>query len=185
MSGTIYDEIKVNVALGDIAKVHSAANCFTISDEQLSKARNDLSRLREECEAQAKEIGQLRARLIETEQDLKKWTEAAQTEKPIADANAFLDEHNTPFEGKDVDTACEVIRALLAAKPEAEKPRKLSPLFKQRVANAADVLRCMKAVVMSSDGELPAIEGDRYNTVLKTLADLHDVIMAELPEVMK
>ena len=50
MSGTIYDEIKVNVSLGDIARVHSAANCFTISDEQLSKARNDLSRLREECD---------------------------------------------------------------------------------------------------------------------------------------
>lgn len=180
MSGTIYDEIKVNVALGDIAKVHSAANCFTISDEQLSKARNDLSRLREECEAQAKEIGQLRARLIETEQDLKKWTEAAQTEKPIADANAFLDEHNTPFDGKDVDTACEVIRALLAAKPEAAKPREVSPLLRQRIENAKDVLRQITPVVADCDGSFGEVAGDRFNTVYKTLQELYDVTRAEV-----
>lgn len=180
MSGTIYDEIKVNVALGDIAKVHSAANCFTISDEQLSKARNDLTRLREECEAQAKEISQLRERLIETEQDLKKWTEAAQTKKPIADANAFLDEHNTPFEGKDVDTACEVIRALLAAKPEAAKPREVSPLLRQRIENAKDVLRQITPVVADCDGSFGEVEGDRFNAVYNTLRELYDVTSAEV-----
>ena len=180
MSGTIYDEIKVNVALGDIAKVHSAANCFTISDEQLSKARNDLTRLREECEVQAKEIGQLRARLIETEQDLKKWTKAAQTEKPIADANAFLDEHDTPFEGKDVDTACEVIRALLAAKPKAAKPREVSPLLRQRIENAKDVLRQITPVMADTDGNYCEVAGDRFNAVYKTLQELYDVTRAEV-----
>lgn len=180
MSGTIYDEIKVNVALGDIAKVHSAANCFTISDEQLSKARNDLTRLREECEAQAKEIGQLRARLIETEQDLKKWTEAAQTEKPIADANAFLDEHNTPFEGKDVDTACEVIRALLAAKPEAAKPREVSPLLRQRIENAKDVLCQITPAVADCDGSFGEVAGDCFNSVYNTLQELYDVLRVEV-----
>lgn len=180
MSGTIYDKIKVNVSLGDIARVHSAANCFIISDEQLSKARNDLSRLREECEVQAKEIGQLRARLIETEQDLKKWTEAAQTEKPIADANDYLEEHCTPFESNDAETACKVIRALLAAKPEAAKPREVSPLLRQRIENAKDVLRQITPVVADCDGSFGEVEGDRFNSVYNTLQELYDVLRVEV-----
>ena len=180
MSGTIYDEIKVNVSLGDIARVHSAANCFTISDEQLSKARNDLSRLREECEVQAKGIGQLRVRLMETERDLKKWTEAAQTEKPFADANAYLDEHCTPFESNDIDTACHVIRALLVAKLKAAKPCEVSPLLRQRIENAKEALHQLSPVVANSDGSFDEIAGDRFNTVYKTLQELYDVTRAEV-----
>ena len=66
-----------------------------------------------------------------------------------------------------------------------QKPRELSPLLKQRVANAADVLRCMTPVVMSGNGEAPAVEGDRFNSVLKTLHELYNAIVDELPEVMK
>ena len=180
MSGSIYDEIMVNVSLGDIARVHSAANCFTISDEQLSKARNDLSRLREECETQAKEIGQLRVRLMETERDLKKWTEAAETENPIADARAYLAEHDTPFESNDADTACQVIRALLAAKPEAAKPREVSPLLRQRIENAKDVLRQITPVIADNDGNYCEVAGDRFNSVYNTLQELYDVTRAEV-----
>ena len=91
---------------------------------------------------------------------------------------------------KDNEELKEKVEKLNAAttinelKPEA-KPHKLSPLLKQRVANAADVLRCMTPVVMSGNGEAPAVEGDRFNSVLKTLHELYNAIVDELPEVMK
>ena len=47
------------------------------------------------------------------------------------------------------------------------------------------MLRWAKPVVLTGDDERLNTMGDLYNKALNTLADLHDVIMAELPEVMK
>ena len=181
---SMYDEIKATVAIGDLAMLNTAANCFEHSDGKREAAEKREAELRRICEEQAAEIQQLRTNGFNLEAELKKIKVAADTNAGKR-AGKFLRAHDTPFEGIEIDEACEIIRGLLATKETEAKPRELSPLFKQRVANAADVLRCMKPVVMSGNGELPAIEGDRYNTVLKTLADLHDTIVAEMPEVTK
>lgn len=172
--------MNVTVELDELVALHSTAKLSDYRQTELERTKKENADLLIEGERQAKEISQQRERLIKTEQDLKKWTEAAQTEKPYADANAFLDEHNTPFESKDVDAACEVIRALLAAKPEAAKPREVSPLLRQRIENAKDVLRQITPVMADTDGNYCEVAGDRFNTVYKTLQELYDVTRAEV-----
>lgn len=119
MSATIYDEVKVTISLGDLLMIHSAANCFQIADEKREALEKKIAELLKECERQAKDIEQLRFRISDAKDKLDAWEKAEKVEKPIADALAYLDEHNTPFEEADVDTACAVIRALLAKKSAA------------------------------------------------------------------
>jgi len=64
-----------------------------------------------------------------------------------------------------------------AVKP---KPRELSPLFRQKVENASHVLSHMTPLVCSGNGEYPAADGARYNTVLKALRELHQVVLVEV-----
>ncbi len=172
--------MNVTVELDELAALHSTAKLSDYRQTELERMKKENADLKIEGERQAKEISQQRERLIETEQDLKKWTEAAQTKKPYADANVFLDEHNTPFEGKNVDAACEVIRALLAAKPEAAKPREVSPLLRQRIENAKDVLRQITPVIADCDGSFGEVAGDRFNAVYNTLQELYDVLRVEV-----
>ena len=180
MSARLYDGVKVEMSLGDLSMIHTAASCWEIANEKCEKLEKWNADLKIEGERQAKEISQQRERLIETEQDLKKWTEAAQTEKPYADANAFLDEHNTPFESKDVDAACKVIRALMAAAiKESAKPH-VSPLLRQRIENAKDVLRQITPVVADCDGSFGEVAGDRFNAVYNTLQELYDELRVEV-----
>lgn len=119
MNATIYDEVKVTISLGDLLMIHSAANCFQIADEKREALEKKIAELLKECERQANDIDQLRFRISDAKDKLDAWEKAEKVEKPIADALAYLDEHNTPFEEADVDTACAVIRALLAKKSAA------------------------------------------------------------------
>lgn len=119
MSATIYDEVKVTISLGDLLMIHSAANCFQIADEKREALEKKNAELLKECERQAENITDLRLSISDAIGELDAWKKAENVEKPIADALAYLDEHNTPFENYDVDTACAVIRALLAKKSAA------------------------------------------------------------------
>lgn len=119
MNATIYDEVKVTISLGDLLMIHSAANSFQIADEKGEALEKKIAELLKECERQANDIDQLRFRISDAKDKLDAWEKAEKVEKPIADALAYLDEHNTPLEEADVDTACAVIRALLAKKSAA------------------------------------------------------------------
>ena len=119
MSARLYDGVKVEMSLGDLSMIHNAANCWEIADEKREALEKRNAELLKECEIQALEINQLRSRIMEAENELATWKQAANADKPEADALAYLEEHNTPFEGNDVDKACEVIRALLKKKVDA------------------------------------------------------------------
>lgn len=119
MNATIYDEVKVTISLGDLLMIHSAANSFQIANEKREALEKKIAELLKEYERQANDIDQLRFRISDAKDKLDAWEKAEKVEKPIADALAYLDEHNTPFEEADVDTACAVIRALLAKKSAA------------------------------------------------------------------
>ena len=119
MNATIYDEVKVTISLGDLLMINSAANSFQIADEKSESLEKKIAELLKECERQANDIDKLRFRISDAKDKLDAWEKAEKVEKPIADALAYLDEHNTPFEEADVDTACAVIRALLAKKSAA------------------------------------------------------------------
>lgn len=119
MSARLYDGVKVEMSLGDLLMIHNAANCWEIADEKREELEKKNAKLLKECEIQALEINQLRSRIMEAEKELATWKQAANADKPEADALAYLEEHDTPFEGNDVDKACEVIRALLKKKVDA------------------------------------------------------------------
>lgn len=119
MNATIYDEVKVTISLGDLLMIHSAANCFLIADEKREELEKKNAEFLKEYERQADVIAQLRFSISDAQDKLDAWKKAENVEKPIADALAYLDEHNTPFEEDDVNTACAVIRALLAKKSAA------------------------------------------------------------------
>lgn len=119
MNATIYDEVKVTISLGDLLMIHSAANCFQIADEKREALEKKNAELLKECERQANDITDLRLSISDAIGELDAWKKAENVEKPIADALAYLDEHNTPLEHYDVNTACAVIRALLAKKSAA------------------------------------------------------------------
>ncbi len=114
MSARSYDGVKVEISLGDLSMIHNAANCWEIADEKREALEKRNAELLKECEIQAREINQLRSRLMKAEKELAAWNTAKNADKPKADALAYLEEHNTPFEHNDVDRACEVIRALLS-----------------------------------------------------------------------
>ena len=177
---SIYNDVRVSLAIGDLSMIHCAANCLEITNEKLEAREKRNADLMIECERQTKEIDQLRERLTDTERNLKKWTEAAQTKNPIADANNYLDYHDTPFENKDVDTACEVIRALLAAKPEAATTRELQPVTKTAINNAKEALAAHYRPITSEDNLADeTVPGDRFHAVYKTLRVLVDCLEQE------
>lgn len=176
---SMYDEIKATVAIGDLAMLNSAANCFELSDGKREAAEKRGAELRRICEEQAAEIQQLRTNGFNLEAELKKIKVAADTNAGKR-AGEFLRAHDTPFEGKEIDEACEIIRGLLAPKGPEAKPRELSPYFKQRVKNAAEVLHSLAPVVANQNDEYPDVGSDRYNTMRKTLDELYSVIMDEV-----
>ena len=177
MSERLYDGVKVEMSLGDLSMIHNAANCWEIADEKREALEKRNANLEIECERQAKEINQLRIRITEAETELAAWNTAKNADKPEAEACAYLAEHGTPFEDNAVDKACDVIRALLA---RAQKPCVVSPLLRQRIENAKEVLSQLSPVVANSDGSFDEIAGDRFNTVYKTLQELFDVTRAEV-----
>ncbi|MBP5509864.1 MAG: hypothetical protein J6Z49_03000 [Kiritimatiellae bacterium] len=176
---SMYDEIKAIVAIGDLAILNSAANCFEYSDGRREDAEKREVELRRICEEQAAEIQQLRTNSFNLEAELKKIKVAADTNAGKR-AGEFLRAHNSPFESQDIDEACEIILGLLETKEPESKPRELSPYFKQRVENAAEVLHCLTPVVANQNDEYPDVGGDRYNTMRKTLDELYKVIMDEV-----
>lgn len=119
MSARLYDGVKVEMSLGDLSMIHNAANCWEIADEKREALEKRNAELLAECENQSKENYMLKCRIKGAENELAAWKSAANTDKPEADALAYLEEHNTPFESKDIDRACEVIRALLKEKVDA------------------------------------------------------------------
>lgn len=167
---SMYDDMKVSLSLGDLSMIHNAANCCEIADEKREALEKRNAELLAECENLSKESYIVKCRIKGAENELAAWKSAANTDKPEADALAYLEEHNTPFESKDVDTARKVIRALLAA-----KPRKVSPLLRQRIENAKDVLHFHTPVVANNDGSFDEVAGDRFNAVYKTLQELYNV----------
>ena len=119
MNTTIYDEVKVTISIGDLLMIHSAANSFQIDGEKSEALEKKIDELLKECKRQANDVDKLRLSISDAKDKLDAWEKAEKVEKPIADALAYLDEHNTPFELGDVDKACDVIRALLAKKSAA------------------------------------------------------------------
>ena len=95
MSGVI-----VQISLDDLYALKGTADVAQIyrreRDEETKKL-NDANREKDD----------LAARLAQ-------WTAAENTTKPEKDAHAFLAEHDTPFEARETDDACKIIRALLA-----------------------------------------------------------------------
>lgn len=177
---SVYDEIKVGISLGDLAMILNAAKCWEIADDKREAAEKKNADLVVECETQANEINQLRCRNIDMEKELMAWNAAKNATQPEIDARDYLAEHNTPIESNDVNKACVVIRALLATKLEAAKPREVSPLLRQRIENAKDVLRQIVPVVADCKGSFGEVAGDCFNAVYKTLQELYDVIRAEV-----
>lgn len=70
------------------------------------------------------------------------------------------------------------LRCELSTRPQ--QPREVSPLLRQRIENAKDVLRQITPVVADCDGSFGEVEGDRFNTVYNTLQELYDVTRAEV-----
>ena len=119
---SMYDDVKVSLSLGDLSAIHCAANCLKFANEKCEALEKRNAELLKECENQSKENYMLKCRIKGAENELAAWKSAANTDKPEADALAYLEEHNTPFESKDVDRACEVIRALLARTQKPANP---------------------------------------------------------------
>lgn len=172
--------MKVTIELDELAELHTTAKLSEYRGAELDRVKKENANLAVECERQAKEINQLKSSIMEAEKELAAWNTAKNATQPEADARAYLAEHNTPFEDNDVDKACVVIRALLARTPEPAKPREVSPLLRQRIENAKDVLCQITPIVANSDGSFDEVAGDRFNVVYKTLTELYDVLRVEV-----
>ena len=131
MSARLYDGVKVEMSLGDLSMIHNAANCWEIADEKREALGKRNAELLKECETQAREINQLRSRIMEAEKELAAWNTAQNADKPEEAAYAYLHEHDTPFEDNSVDEACEVIRALLSKKSAAPVETPAAPASKE------------------------------------------------------
>ena len=60
---SLYSEVKVEVSLGDLARIHDAANCWSNANNERSKLAKKNEDLVAECERQAREINNLRCEL--------------------------------------------------------------------------------------------------------------------------
>lgn len=116
--------MNVTIELADLCEIHQSAKLYDFMKEKREEAEKKVAELYKECETQALEINQLRCRIMEAEKELAAWNMAQNADKPEKDAHAFLAEHNTPFEDRSVDKACEVIRALLSRTQKPAKPAK-------------------------------------------------------------
>ena len=128
--------VNVQIALDDLSAIYSRAECADIyvnerdgfkkeletAKAELEAAEKKISELQEERDDQNAEADSLLRRLAEANRELKKWRDAEEADKPKADALAYLENHDTPFETQDVVNACNVIRQLLASKPKAPAP---------------------------------------------------------------
>ena len=92
--------MNVTIELADLCEIHQSAKLYDFmkdKSEEAEKKLNDANREKDD----------LAARLAQ-------WTAAENATKPEKDAHAFLAEHDTPFEARETDDACKIIRALLA-----------------------------------------------------------------------
>ena len=117
-----YDDMKVSLSLGDLSAILCAANCLAVAVQKREALEKQNAELLKGCDTQAREINQLRSRIVEAEKELAAWNTAQNADKPEEAAYAYLNEHNTPFEGDGVDEACKVIRALLSRTQKPAKP---------------------------------------------------------------
>lgn len=60
---SLYSEMKVELSLGDLARIHDAANCWSVANNERSKLAKKNEDLVAECERQAREINNLRCEL--------------------------------------------------------------------------------------------------------------------------
>ena len=91
-----------------------------------------------------------------------------EAEKKIADLQIECERQAKEING---------LRCELSTRPTT---REVSPLLRQRIENAKDVLRQIVPVVADCDGSFGEVEGDRFNAVYKTLQELYDVTRAEV-----
>ena len=163
----------VTIELADLCEIFGTAKLYDHVQRKAEAAEKKNAEFVKECETQALEISQLRCRIMEAEKELAAWNTAQNADKPEEAAYTYLHEHNSPFEDNSVDKACVVIRALLAAKPEAEKPRELQPVTKTAISNARDVLdRLFRPIVSEEDAAKESVPGDHFQSVYKTLREL-------------
>lgn len=118
---TTYDAIRVEISADKLSALLLAANGCLYNRAENEKRVNEIAGLVNENKGLRESIAQLEETAKDLNADigkyaerLKAWELAATAEQPVADAHAFLDEHNTPFEGLEVDRACAIIRKLLA-----------------------------------------------------------------------
>ena len=93
-------ETMVQIALDDLCSLKSSADVSQI----YKKERDDVQKKLNDANLEKDDLA---ARLAQ-------WTAAVNATKPEKDAHAFLAEHDTPFEARETDDACKIIRALLA-----------------------------------------------------------------------
>lgn len=98
----------------------------------------------------------------------------------------FADEKREALEKRNADLQIECerqakeingLRCELSTRPTT---REVSPLLRQRIENAKDVLRQIVPVVADCDGSFGEVAGDRFNAVYNTLQELYDVTRAEV-----
>lgn len=80
----------------------------------------------------------------------------------------------------ELDKQNKAVEELLKSERAERKPRELSPLFKQRLANTAEVLDTLQPVPLPDDGEMPTVNADRFNSIRKALHELHHVVLKEV-----
>ena len=120
---TTYDAIRVEISADKLSALLLAANACIYNRAENEKRGNEIASLVNENKGLRESIAQLeetakdlKADIVKYAERLKAWELAATAEHPVADAHAFLDEHNTPLEDIEVDVACDIIRKLLATR---------------------------------------------------------------------
>lgn len=85
----IYDDMKVEIALGDLAKIHAAADCLKMANERCEAAEKEIAetnsataKIVEEWKARLKEYTDANAELQRTIDTLKQEIERLKNRKP-------------------------------------------------------------------------------------------------------
>ena len=176
--------VSVSIQLDDLYDMKQAADLYEYLMDKAEATEGKNIKAVKDLEAKLaqaqKTMENLNATIAEDAERLKAWEQAANAKTPVAAAHDFLTEHDTPFASDETDKACSIIRALLASKETEAKPRKLSPLFKQIVENAAIVLDKFQLVVLPNDGEMPTVDANRFNATRSALEDLHHMVLKEV-----